>query len=121
MDKYYEQAVLCVKDYVLPAQRALFEQCGGDLDRVYGEAINDASYFGKVVEPGRVYELGYRRCTCQMVLSGQVKNPEHCECTRQSILYILRQLMPDSQFEVDILETVLRGGEHCRFRITRIE
>lgn len=47
MDKYYEQAVLCVKDYVLPTQRTLFKQCGGDLDRVYGEAMNDASYFGK--------------------------------------------------------------------------
>lgn len=121
MDKYYEQAVLCVKDYVLPTQRTLFKQCGGDLDRVYGEAMNDASYFGKVVEPGRVYELGYRRCTCQMVLSGQVKAPEHCECTRQSILYILSQLMPECHFEVEILETVLRGSEHCRFRITRKE
>ena len=121
MDKYYEQAVMCVKDYVLPAQRALFERCGGDLDRVYGESMNDASYFGKVLEPGRVYELGYHKCTCQMVLSGQVSDPGHCECTRHSIVYILNQLNPNSRFEVEILETILRGSEHCRFRITRKE
>ena len=29
MGKYYEQAVACVKDYVLPAQRKLCEKCGG--------------------------------------------------------------------------------------------
>lgn len=92
MDKYYDQAVMCVKDCVLPTQRALFEQYCGDLDRVYGEAMKDASYFGKVVDPGHVYKLGYRRCACHMVLAAQVKDPGQCECTRQSILYILRQL-----------------------------
>jgi hypothetical protein len=28
-------------------------------------------------------------------------------------------LEPNSSFEVEILETVLRGAEHCRFRITK--
>lgn len=83
--------------------------------------MKDASYFGKVVEAGHVYELGYRRCACHMVLAAQVKDPGHCECTRQSILYILSQLMPGSQFDVDILETVLCGSELCRFQITRKE
>lgn len=121
MEKYYDQAVMCVKDYVLPAQRELYERCGGNLDRVYGEAMNNEFYFGKVLEPGRVYELGYHKCTCQMVLSGSVRDPAHCECTRQSILYILKELNPNCHFEVEILETVLRGSQHCRFRITRVD
>ena len=29
-DKYYEQAVTCVKDTVLPAQIKLYNSCGGD-------------------------------------------------------------------------------------------
>ena len=37
-DKYYEQAVACVKDRVLPAQMELYRFCNGDLDRIYGEA-----------------------------------------------------------------------------------
>ena len=32
---------------------------------------------------------------------------------------VLRHQEPDSEFEVDILETILNGAEHCRFRITK--
>ena len=28
-------------------------------------------------------------------------------------------ILPDSSFEAEILETVLRGSEHCKFRITK--
>lgn len=117
--KYYDQAVACVKDQVLPAQIKLYQSCDGNLDKVYGEAMNGNGYFGKVIEPGHVYELGYETCTCQKVLSGMVTAPEQCECSRQSILYILGCLEPEGKFEVEILETVLRGAEHCRFLITK--
>ena len=118
-EKYYDQAVACVKDTVLPAQVKLYQSCGGNLDKVYGEAMNGNGYFGKVIEPGHIYELGYETCTCQKVLSGKAAAPEQCECSRQSILYILGCLEPDSVFEVEILETVLRGAEHCWFLITK--
>ena len=39
-DKYYEQAVTCVKDRVLPVQMELYRACNGDLDRVFGGAMN---------------------------------------------------------------------------------
>jgi len=118
-DKYLEQAVACVKDYVLPAQIKLYQSCGGNLNKIYGEAMNGNGYFGKVIEPGHIYELGYEKCTCQKVLKGQISDPEHCNCSRQSILYILNQLEPDTIFSVEILETVLQGADHCRFRITK--
>ena len=108
------------KGFVLPMQRKIYEQRGGDFDRIYGEAMNSHLYTGKVIEPGHIYELGYHTCTCPKVLSGMVRDPEHCECTRQSILYILHQLELSGMFEVDILETVLRGSGHCRFRITKM-
>lgn len=119
MDNYFEQAVSCVKDNVLPLQRQIYEKCGGNFDQIYGEAMNSEMYSGKVIEPGHIYELGYHTCTCPKVLSEGIKDPEHCACTRQSILYILHQLEPASLFKVEILETVLRGSEHCRFRITK--
>lgn len=119
MNNYYEQAVACVKDYVLPMQREMYEKCGRNFDIVYGNDMNNGSYTGKVIEPGHIYELGYPKCTCSKVLSGEVTDPEHCECTRQSILYILKQLEPESVFDVEILETVLRGSNHCRFRIMK--
>ena len=66
-----------------------------------------------------VHELGYEKCTCPKVQSGQVTDLDQCECSRQSILYILSCLEPNSKFEVEILETILRGAEHCRFQITK--
>ena len=66
-----------------------------------------------------VYELSYHSCACPKVLSGQISNPEQSECSRQSILYVLSQLEPNSSFQVEILESVLRGNEHCKFRITK--
>lgn len=65
MEKYYEQAIACVKDLVLPMQREMYEKCGRNFDVIYGEAINNDMYMGKVIEPGRIYELGYHKCTCQ--------------------------------------------------------
>ena len=72
-DKYYEQAVACVKDTVLPAQIRLYKSCGGDFDKIYGEAMNGNGYFGKVIEAGHIYELGYEKCTCPKVQSGQIR------------------------------------------------
>ena len=95
-DKYYEQAVTCVKDTVLPAQIKLYKSCGGDFDKIYGEAMNGNGYFGKVIEPGHIYELGYEKCTCPKVQSGQVTDPDQCNCSRQSVLYVLNCLEPNS-------------------------
>lgn len=77
-EKRYEQAVSCVKDVILPMQREIYEKCGGDFDKIYGEAMNSDLYTGKVIESGHIYELGYHKCTCPKVLSGEVTNPEHC-------------------------------------------
>ena len=38
-EKNYDQAVACVKDYVLPAKIKLFQSCDGNLDKVYGKTM----------------------------------------------------------------------------------
>lgn len=117
---YRQQAEACVGGYVLERQKELFASCGRDLDRFYGQE-DDALYGYRVIEPGRVYELRYHKCTCGKVLSGQITSREQCECSRQSILYVLEQLKPEAHFEVELLESVLRGDGNCRFRITVME
>ena len=62
---YREEAIECVKDYVLPLHKQIYAKYDGDL-------------------------------------------------------YILSQLEPDSQFDVRIENTILRGGDRCTFRITRL-
>ena len=117
---YREEAIECVKGSVLPMQRQLYEKHDGDFDRVYAEEYNNASYMGEVIVPGREYELNYPECTCAKVKSGLRRDPEQCECSRQSILYILSQLEPESEFDVQIIDTILRGGDRCTFRIKRL-
>lgn len=65
-----------------------------------------------------MYEIGYPRCVCPDVLNGSVTDATHCECSRQSVLYILENLLPEKKIQVEILETVLSGGERCCFRVT---
>ena len=118
--RYRENAIECVKDSVLPIHEQIYRKCNGDFDRIFTEEYNTESYTGKVLESGKVYELSYLKCTCPMVQQGLIKNPEHFECSRQSILYILSQLEPDSHFEVRIENTILRGNDRCTFRIMRL-
>lgn len=115
---YRPCAEACVRDGVLVELRRQFEVCGCDLDRQYAKYGRTPYFFADVIEPGRVYVMGYPRCLCPQVEAGFVAAPTHCECSRQSILYVLETLLPGREIEVETLETVLAGGTECRFRVT---
>ena len=119
--RYREEAIECVKDHVLQVHKQIYAKYNGDFDRIYTEGYNNKSYMGRVIEPGKVYELSYLECSCPKVKCGLRNHSQQCECSRQSILYILSQLEPDSHFEVRIENTILRGSDRCTFRITRHE
>ena len=114
---YRPCAVDCVKDVVLTELRRQFEECGCDLDRQYTKYGRSEYFFADVIEPGRVYEVGYPRCLCPQVDAGFVVAPTHCECSRQSILFVYEELIPDKTVRVETLGTVLEGASECRFRV----
>lgn len=114
---YRPGAVDCVKGFVLKELRRQFEECGCDLDRQYARYGRSEYFFADVVEKGRVYEIGYPRCLCPLVDAGFVQAPTHCECSRQSILYVLQELLPGKTVRVETIETVLSGAGKCRFRV----
>ena len=114
-----EEAIECVKDHVLPLHKQIYAKYDGDFDRIYSEGYNSKPYHGRVIESRKVYELSYSECSCPKVKCGLRSNPEQCECSRQSIVFILSQLEPDSRFDVRIENTILRGGDRCTFRIIR--
>lgn len=95
-----------------------FEECGRCLDEQYKRYGNTEWLSAKTIEEGHVYEIGYPACVCPDVASGNVKDVSHCECSRQSILYIIGNLLPDKNINVEIIETVLGGAEKCRFKVT---
>ncbi len=112
-----KKAIECVKDTVLPIQRVQFEECGCDLDSQYKKYGNTDAFIAKIIEPNHIYEMGYPKCVCEEVLSGKVTDISHCECSRNSILYILQNLLPEKDIEVEIIHTVLGGADNCLFRV----
>ena len=105
------------QDVVLAELRRQFEECGCDLDKQYAKYNRSEYFFADIVEPGRVYEIGYPRCLCPQVDAGFVVAPTHCECSRQSILFVYEELIPDKTVRVETLGTVLEGASECRFRV----
>ena len=113
---YYPCAVACVQGGVLEMQRQIFEANDYDMDRIYSDMNTEYTY-GRIVESGKVYDMGYPRCLCPMVEEGRCSAPTHCECSRQSIYYVLHEMLPGRKIRVETMETVLKGDEKCRFRI----
>ena len=96
------------------------EKYEGNMDAFFSEKENSEYSFQKVIEPGRIYEMGYPKCLCFMHDMGFTKSEVHCECSRQSILFVLHELFPGHDFEVKTIGTVLGGCDKCTFRITVI-
>ena len=99
---YRTKAINCVKDTALPVQMHLFKECNNDLDtycQKYGET---EFFFAKVIEEGHVYEMGYPRCVCPEALAEE-KEASFCECSRQGILFVLQNMMPEKHIDVEII------------------
>ena len=114
---YRAEAVKCVDRYVLPEMKRQFEECGCSLDEQYKKYRAAEYFFANIIEPGRVYEIGYPKCVCQKAQSEKDSDPNFCECSRQSILYVYEKLIPDKKVTVETIETALTGGSKCRFRV----
>ena len=114
---YRTKAIECVKDTALPVQMQWFQECGRDLS-VYCRRYGETEYFfAKEIEAGHVYEMGYPKCVCPEALDGG-KEASFCECSRQSMIYVLENMMPEKRIQVELIEAVLSGAERCRFRVT---
>ena len=73
---YREEAIECVRDYVLPLHKQIYAKYDGDLDRIYSEGYNSKTYQGRVIESGKEYELSYLECSCPKVKCGLRSNKE---------------------------------------------
>lgn len=110
-------AAKCVEGTVLKVMRQQFEECGCSLDEQYKKYGDTPFFWANIIESGHVYEMGYTRCFCPLVEKGLVKSPIHCECSRQSILFVLHNLLPNKEIEAETISTVLTGAEKCTFRV----
>ena len=109
----------CVKRFVLAEQQRQFDECGKNLDLQYEKYGKTPYFFADIIEKGHIYEIGYptSQCLCPMVSSGMAQSPVHCECSRQSMLFVLKTLLPEKEIKAELMHSVLTGEKECRFRV----
>lgn len=106
-------AVNCVQGETFGLYRRLFDEAGGDIDRFFAKINEYEGVRGEVVAAGKVYNLCFEACTCPLHRAGCVDSPLLCECSRQSVLYVMSELWSGRRFEVDIRASILRGAQEC--------
>ena len=107
----------CADTGVLDMQKRLYADCGNDLDMFYSRLCELGGVSAETVEPGRRYIVRYPGCACDLHTSCGVDTPCLCECSRQSILYCACQVTGREDISAKCLESVLFGGNECRFEV----
>ena len=106
-------AIECVGGDTLKLYQKQFEECGKDFDLLFSTDTGDEDFYRKVIEAGHVYETGYPRCICW-----RPDDQGQCECSRQALLFLYSQLLPEREITVKTMQTVRNGADRCIFRIT---
>ena len=107
----------CVKKGVLNLYKEFYLECGEDFDVFYSNLSSKGYGFGEVIAQNKTYELAFSECTCKLSKQGYVKTDQICECSRQSIIHIMKSLRENINVEVEKISTILGGSDECRFSI----
>lgn len=113
-------AVNCVQGRTFGLYRRLFGEAAGDSDRFFAKIDDLNGVRGEIVSAGREYNLCFESCFCPLHRAECVNTPMLCECSRQSVLYVMSELWPDRKFEVEVRASILRGADECVLNI-RVE
>lgn len=110
----------CAQDAVKNLYRSLADECGGDPDAFFARLHEIENLRGRVIESGRVYEMVFEECGCDLHTAAKLQCERLCECSLESVRFILKALFPGRSFRVTKLGTILEGNESCRFRIEKL-
>ena len=75
----------------------------------------------KEIEKNKSYEIMYHKCLCDLYTKGYMTTGCLCECSKQSLLYNLKSIWSDKVIEVELVESILRGGRQCMLRVYLME
>lgn len=110
-------AEMCSRDALKYLYRNLFDSYNGNLDMFFTKVGEKKNVEGRVVESGRVYELIFTSCDCPLHTDGNVNSTRLCECSRQSMICVFKNLVPDRDFRIECVSSILSGDEKCCHRI----
>ncbi len=111
----------CLQMGMLDFYRGVQERSGGGIDAFFQALGESGGLETEIVRPGKEFWLIFHQCTCSLHTQGYINSCLLCECSRQSVLCILRELWPDLRFDVDPEGTILNGAQDCRFHIIERE
>lgn len=115
---FFSCAKQCAKDALKYLYRDLFHECNGNLDLFFNRLHEVNGVDGEVIETGKVYDIIFLECSCDLHTKANVNSCRLCECSRQSIICEMRELVPTKEYKVEKVESVLSGDQRCRFRIS---
>lgn len=107
----------CVRQGIFSIYQELYNQANGDLDQFFTQANELPGVRCEIVESESVYHLYFESCTCELCQKGYVSTPLLCECSRQSILYVLSELWRNRYFRVTLCHSILQGAYDCKMQI----
>jgi len=107
----------CVKRGVAQMYKSHYLESNSNLDQFFMSLSERGYAQGKILSSGTEYEMSYSHCSCELHKLGYVNSDYICECSRQSIMNVMSFIKPESEFDVEILSTILGGDKECRFRI----
>lgn len=114
-------ALQCSCDALKYLYRDLFIECNGDLDKFFLRLNEKKDIEGKVIQSGKVYELIFTKCGCPLYTQTGIKSTNLCECSRQSMICVFKNLVPQRTFKIESMESILAGNEKCCHRIMFVE
>jgi predicted hydrocarbon binding protein len=92
------------------------EKCTGDVDRLVS-TLEKSIGKGNAERDGNAVHVVYPKCLCHLVAKGPAQLPEtYCLCSRGWLKEMFETVV-GSPVEVDLLESVKRGAERCRFTV----
>ena len=107
----------CVQQGTLDFYRQLYDSAAGELDAFFQKVNEVPGLRAEVRMPGCQYAFYFADCTCMLHTQGYVNTPQLCECSRQSVLFVLHTLWPEKEFSVELTASILRGDDMCRLEI----
>ena len=92
----------------------LADACKGDLGRM-ADRLSGIPDLEIENNSGDVYRVTYRKCFCELVGNGPDRLPDtYCECSRGWLLEMFGTAA-EKAVEVEIVQTIKRGGNVCEF------
>ena len=107
----------CAQPEMLPRYQRLL-QAAADADGFFDAVNREVDGVDvQTVTRGSEYDLYYPQCYCPLHVEGGVNDGMLCECSRESLLWLMGELFPERKPTVELLASVLRGDARCCLRV----